>query len=83
MKCMFKSWSGVKREMELSAALAPEACHDGGVAEHALALAQKNSEVIGRLAALMVERGVISFDEAKHACEAYNIYELEKPNATD
>ena len=57
------------REISLDEALRPVAFTDGGRLEDIEAQAELNSECIGRLAALLVERRIITFDEALIACD--------------
>jgi hypothetical protein len=74
MKVLVELWNG-KQEIELSNALRPTAWLDDhcGNAEAAKAQADCNAEAIGKLAALLVEKGVIDLDEATHACGVVNV----------
>lgn len=51
---------------ELDQVLVPEADHyrNEGTAHYAMMLAQANAEAFGRLAAKLVEKGVLTLDEA-------------------
>lgn len=75
MKVLHMSWRGPK-VMELSQALTPTYDSDRGIAEDAQGLAQKNSEILGRLTAALVEKNVIDLDEAKTICGIYDEIEL-------
>lgn len=67
-----KTWRG-ESEIDLSQALQPSASSDrGGVAEQAQDQADENSKAIGRLAALLVDRRLITIDEAAAACGIYD-----------
>lgn len=69
MRVIYKTWRG-SREMDLEDALAPVAgdTYGLGSVEQAAALAEANARAIGKLAALLVERRLISLDEAAEAC---------------
>lgn len=72
MRVTLSNWRG-EREMELEDALTPESSSDrGGVAERAQDQADANAKAIGRLAALLVDRRLISLDEACTACGIYD-----------
>lgn len=59
------SFVGVTRELPLEIALAPEADGDrDGAVEHASETADKACEAIGKLLALLVEKRVLTLDEA-------------------
>ncbi|URA06950.1 head vertex assembly chaperone [Xanthomonas phage Pfeifenkraut] len=68
MDVKVKTWRGV-RETSLSDALTPyvDAYERDGQLERAECLAQKTAEAFGRLAELLVEKGVISLEEAVSA----------------
>lgn len=76
MRVVIVDWRGAKRETDLDIALVPDVSYDGGLAEYAKALALKNSEVIGALAALLVEKKIITLDEATSACQVLRTIEL-------
>jgi hypothetical protein len=57
--------------MDLADALTPRESRDGQV-EAAQAQADAVADAIGRLTALLVEKGAITLDEAKSACGAYD-----------
>ena len=61
-------WRGVWVETNLDLALRPVDTTAQGKVEEIEAQGNLNSECIGRLAALLVERQVISLGEAKRAC---------------
>lgn len=69
MKAFIELWNG-KQETTLAKALQPTSWLNDhtGVAETARAYAEANREAIGALAALLVEKKVITLDEAAHAC---------------
>lgn len=66
------------RLMELSEALEPclSPYARDGVAERALDLAEKNSKLLGKLAAFLVESGQLDLDEAVAMCEVGYSVEL-------
>lgn len=68
MRVKIKTWRG-QRETELEDALTPSigAYECEGQLERAESLARKSAEAFGRLAALLVERRLISLDEAVSA----------------
>lgn len=73
-----RTWRG-DQEIELSEALTPKVSNDrGGVAEQAQDQADANARAIGLLAALLVERRLISVEEAASACGAYSIIKTEE-----
>lgn len=77
MKVVVKQWGlGADKVMELSSALEPDPMYEGGIAERAAAQADLNAEVLGNLAALLVEKGVLALDEAKDACKVYGDIEV-------
>ena len=57
------------REIPLSEALQPVALADSGRLEDIAAQAGLNAACIGRLAAALVERQIITFDEALVICD--------------
>jgi hypothetical protein len=61
-----KSWRGV-REMDLEDALVPTAHDCDGQVERVHALAEASAKAFGRLAALLVERRLVSLAEAVEA----------------
>lgn len=64
MRVTIKTWRG-KRETFLADALRPQSYYErSGVAEDAAALAQATAEAFGRLAELLVDKGVITLEEA-------------------
>lgn len=69
MKVFVELWNG-KQETSLSAALRPTPWlgDHAGVAETAQAYAEANRTAIGNLAALLVEKNLITLDEAADAC---------------
>lgn len=73
MKVSFRpfKWSEARVE-ELSDVLTPQANSDGGAIEEATALARATAEAVGKLAALLVERGHITLDEATVACGVWH-----------
>lgn len=76
MRCVIKDWRGMRREVELSSALEPAPFYDGGVIEAAQAKAEACAVAIGKLTALLVEKGLVTLDEAKHATGVYTNIEL-------
>lgn len=69
MKVILKQFGlGADKVMLLENALTPEPCYDGGSLERAQAQSELNALCIGRLAAIMVEKGICTIDEAKDAC---------------
>jgi len=77
MLCTIENWKGERQQMELAAALEPVELIDSGIAENAMAQARLNAQCIGRLAALMVERNVITLEEAITVCNVYRNIKLE------
>lgn len=75
MKVLHMSWRGPK-VMELSDVLTPTYDSDRGIAEDAKGLAQRNSEILGRLTEALVEKNLIDLYEAKTICGIYDAIEL-------
>lgn len=64
MQVLLRTWRG-KREVELEEALTPSGWNDhSGVAERAQSDATLALECLGRLSALLVDKGLISIEEA-------------------
>lgn len=78
MKVKTTTWGGREHIEELSSFLTPsnDPYENGGALEDAQALARKNAEAVGRTLALLVEKEVIDFDEAKTAAGIYDNGEL-------
>lgn len=67
---------GVNCERDLADALTPERPYKGTTDKIALEMSKTNAKCIGRLAALLVERKLITLDEAKKVCGITNDIEL-------
>lgn len=67
MRVKVTTWRG-EGAMDLSDVLRPTGDGEGGAAERTQSQAYVNSEVIGRIAALLVDRQIITLDEAVTAC---------------
>ena len=73
MRVKVKDFMNRERECELSDALTPfvGAYEADGAVERAEKLASKTAEAFGRLAELLVEKEVITLDEAREAAGYY------------
>lgn len=69
MRVLIELWNG-PQETDLAAALRPTPWlgDHSGVAETAQAYAEANRQAIGNLAALLVEKNLLTLDEAASAC---------------
>ncbi|QDH50400.1 hypothetical protein [Caulobacter phage KcrB] len=59
-------WYGREYTQDLADALTPTIDHDGGIAERALENSEGLARVVGSLLATLVERRVLTLDDAKH-----------------
>ncbi len=76
MKIRTKDWMNRPVTLTLEAACTPDASTDyGGRLESVDAKADKNAEVLGKLIAHLVRRGVVSLDEAKDIVGDYDEWE--------
>jgi hypothetical protein len=64
--------------MSMSEALQPEASFSGGLAESAREDSETALLVIGRLLALLVEKGAISLDDARNVSVQWSSMEIVK-----
>lgn len=72
MKVKIIDWRNEPIEIELAEALQPVSHADStGAAERAWDQAEANAEAIGKLAALLVEKGALSIKEAIEACDPW------------
>lgn len=55
-----------KQTVSLQEYLTPKEWYDGGIAETARDLANKNAESTGRLLASLVEKNILTFEEASN-----------------
>lgn len=70
MKVKVNDYSATGRVMDLAAALTPDES-EGGQIERLERLVQRQAEIIGRMAALMVEKEWLSLDKASDLCGNY------------
>ena len=76
MKIRTENWLGKPITLTLEEACTPVASADyGGKLESVDAKADKNAEVLGKLIAHLVRRGVVSLDEAKDVIGNYDEWE--------
>lgn len=72
--CYVKSpWNKEPKKLSLADAFSPEPYHldSGGVAERALDAGRAACEAVGLLTALLIEKGVITIEEAGDALSVY------------
>lgn len=69
---------GKSREVDLEDVLTPQsmAYEFSGSMEEALGMARKNSQMLGKLAARMVESGLMSLEDALKAASCYDTVTL-------
>ena len=73
MKIRTENWRGEKVTLTLEGALTPVASADyGGRLENADAKADKNAEVLGKLLAHLVKRGIVTLDDAQNIIGNYD-----------
>ena len=67
MKIRTENWRGEKVTLTLEEALTPVASADyGGRLESVNAKADKNAEVLGKVLAHLVKRGIVTLDDAQN-----------------
>lgn len=62
----------VERDLEDVLTPSPMAYEFSGQMEEALGMAQKNSRMLGKLAAVLVEKGLMTLEEALNAASNYD-----------
>ena len=73
MKIRTENWLGEKVTLTLEEALTPVASADyGGRLESVNAKADKNAEVLGKLLAHLVKRGIVTLDAAQNIISNYD-----------
>ena len=73
MKIRTENWLGEKVTLTLEEALTPVASADyGGRLEAVDAKADKNAEVLGKLLAHLVKRGIVTLDDAQNIIGNYD-----------
>ncbi len=73
MKIRTENWRGEKITLTLEEAFTPVASADyGGHLENVDAKADKNAEVLGKLLARLVKRGIITLDDAQNIIGNYD-----------
>ena len=76
MKIRTENWRGEKVTLTLEEALTPVASADyGGRLESVDAKADKNAEVLGKLIAHLMKRGIITLDDAQNIIGNYDVWE--------
>ena len=76
MKIRTENWRGERVTLTLEEALTPVASADyGGRLENVDAKADKNAEVLGKLIAHLVKRGIITLDDAQNIIGNYDEWE--------
>ena len=76
MKIRTENWRGERVTLTLEEALTPVASADyGGRLENVDAKADKNAEVLGKLIAHLVKRGIITLDDAQNIIGNYDVWE--------
>ena len=76
MKVRTENWRGDKVTLTLEAACTPVASTDyGGRLENVDSKADKNAEVLGKLIAHLVKRGIITLDDAQNIIGNYDEWE--------
>ena len=76
MKIRTENWRGEMVTLTLEAAFTPVASADyGGRFENVDAKADKNAEVLGKLIAHLVKRGVVTLDDAQNIIGNYGEWE--------
>ena len=73
MKIRTENWRGEKVTLTLEEACTPVASTDyGGRFESVDAKADKNAEVLGKLIAHLVKRGIVTLDDAQNIIDNYD-----------
>ena len=73
MKIRTENWRGERVTLTLEEALTPVASADyGGRFENVDAKADKNAEVLGKLIAHLVKRGIVTLDDAQNIIDNYD-----------
>lgn len=79
MRVEVTRWSGDKpREMSLEDALCPKSHGSDGAVEHARDLANECANALGKFAARLVEKNVLTLEEAQDICGIGSTIEVVK-----
>lgn len=73
MKVRIKNYRGEVATVELAKALKPDHDYASGQVERVAELAENTAFSLGRLSALLVEKGLMSLEEARAAMDAQDI----------